>query len=217
MTAADAGLPPVPPPDRLRDLLGDVDVYWLDQMLRGRVAPEAEVLDAGCGGGRNVEYLLRAGQTVFAVDRDPAAVQAVRALAARVSPAPPPADRFAVAELDALPFADGSFDVVLCVAVLHFARDDAHFRGMVDELWRVLRPGGMLFARLSSSACLREGAVRLEGNRWRVPDGTERYLVDLPTLLRETERLGGRRLDPVKTVDVQGMRCMTNWVLGKEG
>ena len=46
-----------------------------------------------------------------------------------------------------------------------------------------------------------------------LPDGTERFLVDLTTLLDWTERVGGTLLDPIKTTNVQGLRCMTTWVL----
>ena len=44
---------------------------------------------------------------------------------------------------------------------------------------------------------------------------TDRYLVSLEDLLRTTNDLGGELLDPVKTVNVQNLRCMTTWVVGK--
>ena len=53
-----------------------------------------------------------------------------------------------VGMLEAMPFGDAVADVVICNSVLHFARDEQHFLAMVEELWRVLRPGGMLFCRL---------------------------------------------------------------------
>ncbi|MQA29385.1 MAG: methyltransferase domain-containing protein, partial [Luteitalea sp.] len=68
---------------------GDIDIYLFDQLLRGRIPPGATVLDAGCGFGRNLVYLLRQGYDVQAVDADSAAVDTVRALAARLAPALP--------------------------------------------------------------------------------------------------------------------------------
>lgn len=198
----------------LHDLLGDIDIYLLDQLLKGRIAPGMAVLDAGCGGGRNLVYLLREGYEVCGVDGNPEAVRQVRHLAAELAPALP-RESFQVADLEAIPFPDGRFDVVLCSAVLHFARDEAHFDRMLDEMWRVLRPGGLFFARLASTIGL-EGRVRPLGGRWfLVPDGSERFLVDAEMLRAATDRLGGIWLDPLKTTLVEDLRSMSTWVLRK--
>jgi tellurite methyltransferase len=195
---------------------GGIDIYLFDQLLRGRFAPPCRVLDAGCGSGRNLHYLLQNGFDVFAVDRDADAVRAVRELSETLG-APIPEDRARVAEIDSLPFDDESFDAVLSSAVLHFATGPNHFGDMLEEMWRVLRPGGLLWVRLASSIGI-EGAIESLGkNRYRLPDGTDRFLVDEAKLLEWGERLGGRLLDPIKTTNVQGLRCMTTWVLAKDG
>ena len=201
----------------LHELLGNIDIYLLDQILKGRIAPGMSVLDAGCGGGRNLVWLLRSGYEVFGVDENPAAVQQVRSLAGQLAPALPP-ESFQVAGVDALPFPDARFDVVVCSAVLHFARDEAHFDRMMDEMWRVLQPGCLFFARLASTIGL-EGRCRplgSPGRRWfLLPDGSERFLVDEEMLQRTTTRLGGLWLDPLKTTLVQNLRSMSTWVLRK--
>lgn len=198
----------------LHDLLGDIDIYLLDQLLKGRIAPGMAVLDAGCGGGRNLVYLLREGYEVCGVDGNPEAVRQVRQLAAELAPALP-RESFQVADLETIPFPDARFDVVLCSAVLHFARDEAHFDRMLDEMWRVLRPGGLFFARLASTIGL-EGRVRpLQGRWFLVPDGSERFLVDAEMLRAATARLGGVWLDPLKTTLVEDLRSMSTWVLRK--
>ncbi len=196
----------------LRARLGDTDVYLLDQVLRGRIGPGARVLDAGCGTGRNVLWFLRAGFEVRAVDRDAERVATLRDRAGAIPGARLDAR---VGDLHALPFADASADVVLAVAVLHFAADRDDLRAQLDELWRVLAAGGLLFARLASSIGLEERVEPRGRGRYRLPDGTDRYLVDRDQLREETERLGATLLDPVKTVNVSDTRCMTTWVLGK--
>jgi len=55
----------------------------------------------------------------------------------------------------------------------------------------------------------------LSGRRHRLPDGSERFLVDEPYLLALTAELGGALVDPLKTTVVQDQRCMTTWVLRK--
>ncbi len=198
----------------LQALFGNIDIYLFDQLLRGRIAPGARVLDAGCGGGRNLVYLLREGFDVHAVDEDPVAVASVRQLAASVAPSRD-AQHISVAPVEELPYPDRSFDVVVSNAVLHFARDDAHFQAMVGEMWRVLRPGGMLFARLASSIGMTMPLEHLGGRRYVLPDGTTRYVVDEAQLMATTDALGGRLLDPLKTTVVQHQRCMTTWVVRK--
>ncbi|MGE3273505.1 MAG: class I SAM-dependent methyltransferase [Vicinamibacterales bacterium] len=193
---------------------GAIDIYLFDQILRGRVSPGARVLDAGCGGGRNLVYLLREGYDVSAADRDAGAVAAVRRLASELAPALPD-DHFRVEPLEGLTFADASFDVVIASAVLHFARDDAHFSAMLDGLWRVLAPGGVLFTRLASTIGMEGRARPIGGGRYHLPDGSDRYLVDADALAGQAQRLGGTLLDPLKTTIVQDQRAMTTWVLGK--
>src|SRR5688572_163323 len=129
---------------------GDIDIYLFDQLLRGRIRPGMTVIDAGCGWGRNLVYLLQAGYHVQAVDSDPAAVEAVRALAARLSPGLPAAN-FRVEPVESMSFPLAAADVVISSAVLHFARDEGHFEAMLLGSWRALTPGGLLFARLASS------------------------------------------------------------------
>ncbi len=193
---------------------GPIDIYLFDQLLRGRITPGMRVLDAGCGGGRNLVYLLREGFDVWAVDSDPVAVAAVRGLAADLAPGLPPG-RFRVAPVEQLPFPDAAFDVVISNAVLHFARDHRQFTAMVEDMWRVLAVGGLLFARLASSIGMADRMRPLGEGRYLLPDGSDRYLVDESQLVGLTSRLGGRLLDPIKTTVVQDQRCMTTWVIAR--
>jgi tellurite methyltransferase len=198
----------------LENQFGQIDIYLLDQLLRGRIRPGMRVMDAACGGGRNLVYFLQAGYDIFATDNDPAAIDTVRRLAARLAPGLP-ASNFRVEPVERMRFPDGFADVVISSAVLHFARDQAPFGEMVHEMWRVLKPAGMLFCRLASSIGMEDRVRRVGDRRFVLPDGSERYLVDEPMLIDLTERLGGRLLDPLKTTVVQDQRCMTTWVVRK--
>jgi SAM-dependent methyltransferase len=199
---------------QLRNDFGDIDIYLFDQLLRGRIAPGMRVLDAGCGTGRNLVYLLKHGYEIAGCDCDPASVTTVRALAARLAPHLPD-DRFRLEPIEDMSFADASADVVLASAVLHFAADDDQFNAMVSGLWRVLAPGGMLFTRLASSIGIETRIEKISGRRFRLPDGSVRYLVDEPLLMTLTASLGGELLDPIKTTVVQEQRAMTTWVVRK--
>ena len=198
----------------LQDHFGPIDIYLFDQLLRGRIAPGMRILDAGSGSGRNLVYLLRTGYEVFAADPDRVSIEAVQRLAAALAPGLP-ASNFRVEPVEEMTFPDAFADVVLCSAVLHFARDDAHFGAMLRGAWRALKPGGLLFARLASSIGMEERVQRVAGRRHRLPDGTQRYLVDEEFLIGMTRDLGGELLDPLKTTVVQDQGCMTTWVVRK--
>ena len=134
----------------LQEQFGDIDIYLFDQLLRGRIAPGSRIIDAGCGSGRNLVYLLREGYEVYGVDPYPRAAEAVRRLAAKLAPALSP-DHFHLELIEAMSFPNGFADFVISSAVLHFARNDDHFQAMLRETWRVLKPGGLLSCRLASS------------------------------------------------------------------
>jgi len=196
----------------LQEQFGLIDIYLFDQLLRGRIHPGMRVLDAGCGSGRNLVYLLRERYEIFGIDESPTAIDATRALAASLAPTLPPTN-FRVGPIEALSLPDSFADLVLCSAVLHFARDDQHFEAMLHNLWRVLKPGGLLFCRLASTIGMEQRQI--SGRRFLSPDGVERYLVDEALLVKLTHQLDGQLLDPLKTTVVQNQRCMTTWIVQK--
>jgi tellurite methyltransferase len=198
----------------LRDEFGDIDIYVFDQLLKGRIHSDQKILDAGCGAGRNIEYMLRQGMEVYGVDQNERAVEKVHMLAKRVAPSYF-SDRFLTASVEELPFADEYFDVVLSIAVLHFAADSLHFERMMSEMARVLKPGGLFIARLASSVGIEHLVVRKHDEVYDLPDGSSRYLVSDEKLVELTNRFPGELIDPIKTTVVQRLRSMTTWCVRK--
>ena len=219
----------------LRDEFGDIDIYLFDQLLRGRITAGMRIFDAGCGAGRNLVYLIRQGFEVCGNDTNPAAIAQVRALAAALASASAAGGRgvtapelagrpnaseggsalepdFRVEAIENTSFPDAHADVVIASAVLHFARDRAHFDAMVGQLGRVLRPGGLFFARLASSIGIADAITPLGNGRFRLPDGSDRFLVDAAVIDDWTRRLGAALIDPIKTTVVHEQRSMTTWV-----
>jgi SAM-dependent methyltransferase len=198
----------------LHEQFGQIDVYLFDQLLRRRIVPGMRVLDVGCGSGRNIVYLMQAGHEVFGIDPDARAIEAVRQLASRLAPHLPP-DNFRVEAVERTSFPAAFADLVISSAVLHFARDDEQFTAMVGASWRLVRPGGLLFCRLASSIGMERHLDLAGGRRCRLPDGSDRYLVDEALLMGLTREVGGELIDPLKTTIVQNQRCMTTWVVRK--
>jgi SAM-dependent methyltransferase len=198
----------------LQQLYGNIDIYLFDQLLKGTYDNCKKVLDAGSGGGRNLIYFLRNGYEVYGIDPNPNAVSAVKQLSQTLTHTNSK-ENFVVASAENLPFDDNYFDLVISSAVLHFASNPDHFDNMIHSMWRVLKPGGYLFARLASDIGI-ETLVHSVGNgRYLLPDGSERFLVNQQLLLQYTENLNARLHEPIKTTNVQNLRCMTTWCLQK--
>lgn len=198
----------------LQEWFGGIDIYLFDQLLKGRFVSGMRVLDAGCGTGRNLVYFLRSGYQVFGVDESREAIAQTRRIAARLAPHLPE-DNFRVETVARMSFADAAFDVVLSSAVLHFADHEQQWEAMLKEMWRVLKPGGIFFARLASSIGIEDLVDLIQGRRYHLPDGSDRFLVDEAMLLRVTAELGGEFIEPIKTTVVQNMRAMTTWCVRK--
>lgn len=200
--------------DNLRQLYGDIDIYLFDQLLKGTYNRCQKVLDIGCGGGRNLFYFLQNSYEVYGIDPNPEAVEAVKSLSANLAPGNPTSN-FIVAAAENMPFADASFDLAISSAVLHFAQSHEHFDAMLRSIWRIIKPGGYLFARLASNIGIEHLVHDLGNGRYFLPDGSERFLVNEQTLLRYTYDLNGQLHEPIKTTNVQNLRCMTTWCVQK--
>ena len=199
-------------------LLRGIDVYLLDQVMKGNVGVGKRVLDAGCGHGRNIAYFMQAGHDVCAIDISETAVSRVKELAHELAPGSPAGNiqPGRVEDLVAI-HGEAAFDLVICIAVLHFAENPAHFEQMLDSLWATLAPGGILFARLATNMGVEAQLNPVDGAVGRdvMGDGSTRFVVSMDDLLAQTERLGGKLLEPIKSVVVQDLRSMGVWVIRK--
>lgn len=198
----------------LQEYFGNIDIYLFDQILKGRFEPEMSILDAGCGGGRNLVYFLRNNFEVFGIDQNPEAISQIRQIANVLHP-DLPSENFQVSTVENMPFPSEKFDVIISSAVLHFAKNEEHFKAMFLEMGRVLQSGGIFFARLASSIGIEHLITPTGNGRYFLPDGSERFLVDEKMLISLTEDSGAVLLEPIKTTNVQNLRCMTTWVLRK--
>ena len=99
------------------------------------------VLDLGSGTGRHVVYLARRGFTVLGLDNSPEGIAVTRRWLAEEGLE---ADLQLQSMTERLPYADGFFDAVISVQVIHHA-DIATIRKIVQEITRVLKRGGFLF------------------------------------------------------------------------
>ncbi|WP_430411774.1 class I SAM-dependent methyltransferase [Kordia sp.] len=193
----------------LNEILGNADIYLIDQILKGRYQEHDVILDAGCGSGRNLYYFHESGFTFYAIDAN---AEHIENLQERY---PKLATNFKVATLENIPFPDTTFDHILCNAVLHFAKSETHFKEMFAELVRVLKIGGSLFIRMTSDIGVEGKATLLQSGVYYLRDESERFLLTR-SLLNEvvnTHKLSF--LENVKSTNVNDVRSMTTLVFTK--
>ncbi|HUZ61404.1 MAG TPA: class I SAM-dependent methyltransferase [Hanamia sp.] len=195
----------------LHELIGNTDIYLLDQIMKGGYIAGEKILDTGCGNGRNLIWFLKNDFEVYAVDRDPAAIKYLESVHPDFNK-----ERLQVAEIDKLPFGNNFFDHVISSAVLHFAKSVLHFNDMIKEMVRVLKPNGSLFIRMTSDIGIENKIQHIENGVYHIPDGSIRFLLT-PNLLKNMMYKNNLSfIEPLKTVNVDGLRCMSTLVLRKK-
>lgn len=194
----------------INSLLGNTDIYLVDQIMKDRYSQGAVVLDAGCGEGRNLHWFIKNFFSIYGIDTDEAAINELKRTYKKL-----PADRFQVGAIEAMPFRDAFFDAVISSAVLHFATGEAHFFAMLSEMIRVLKRGGTLFIRMTSDIGIENKVQLISNGIYNLPDGSTRFLLtrDLFSNLMSAHPVS--LLDEFKTVNVNDLRCMSTIVLRK--
>ena len=200
---------------QLNHELGNIDIYLLDAILKGRFTPGMRLLDAGCGEGRNLHWFIRNNYDVWACDSNPSAIRMLQYVARGLNPTFDK-NRFITAPVEELPYPDQLFDAVICNAVLHFAENREHFVQMWKQLYRVVKPDGLLFIRMASNIGMSPDELEETDNgKFMLPDGSLRFLLT-PALLEEMLREHpAKQLEPLKSVVVQNARSMATMVLQK--
>jgi SAM-dependent methyltransferase len=184
------------------------------RLLEATCGRTRRILDVGCstGAAAVAMALSRAlgPEEVIGIDPDPLSLRAAE-VRARAHELPRRRTLFRRVRPDApLPFASEHFDLVVCLSVLEFVPTAATRRRLVDEMKRVVRPGGCVFLSTPSPLRLRDlhakrwlgDLVRRDGFPWApspwwlrgVLADFERVPIDTWLLSRELEQAGLPRI-----------------------
>lgn len=193
----------------ITDLLGQTDIYLIDQLMKGRYKQEDKILDAGCGNGRNMHWFILNQLDIYGVDQDQGCINFLKIRH------PEYEHKLLQAPVSALPYETGYFDHVISSAVLHFAVSEVHFLEMLNEMIRVLRPGGTLFIRMTSDIGIENQITPIAEGVFHLPDGSNRFLLTRELLSQITETCKVSLQEPLKTVNVNDQRCMSTLLFQK--
>lgn len=191
-------------------ILGRTDIYLIDQIMKGRYLQGNKMLDAGCGGGRNMYWFVQNDFDIYGTDWSEAAILNLKKEYPNL-----PAENFQVCLVEKMPFANDFFDHVISSAVLHFANNEQHFKEMLGEMIRVLKPGGSIFIRMTSDIGIEDKVKLLSNGNHKIPDGSMLFLLTKPLLAACMEEFNLSFLEPLKTVNVNDLRCMSTLMLLK--
>jgi tellurite methyltransferase len=194
----------------IQALLGQTDIYLIDQIMKGRYNPTDTILDAGCGSGRNMYWFLLNGFNINGIDISGVAIEELKNKHPDF-----PAERFLVSSLENIPFASNHFNHIMCSAVLHFAKSIAQFNCMLTEMVRVLKPGGSLFIRMTTDIGIEDKVQLIADGIYAIPDGTTRFLLTRQLLAACMQQNSLSFIEPLKTVNVDDVRCMSTLLLQK--
>jgi len=153
------------------------------------------VLDLGCAGGRNADFLARRGFDVRAVDASEAMAAETRRRLESILGVEQAERRVRVGRMDNLDWApDGSFDLIVALGVYHCAQSFAEWDRSLSETARVLAPRGQLLVSVfTPETDLTGRGITPVAGQPHVYEGFESgrtVLVDAATLDSELARHG---------------------------
>ncbi len=194
----------------IHEVIGDTDIYLVDQILKGRYHKKEMILDAGCGDGRNMHWFLNNQHCIYGIDINGSCIAHLKLDHPELQPI-----RLQVAQIELMPFGDEFFHHIISSAVLHFAEDTDHFFSMMKEMCRVLKPNGSLFIRMTTDIGIEDKVKPLKNGTYALPDGSTRFLLTRQLLKIVLQDFCLSLHEPIKVVNVSDMRCMTTLLLQK--
>lgn len=99
-----------------------------------QITPEMKLLDLCCGSGQATRYLVERSAHVTGLDASPLSIRRAQHNV--------PQAKFVEGWAEAMPFAEGQFDLVHTSAALHEMKPE-QLRQILQEVYRVLKPGGV--------------------------------------------------------------------------
>ncbi len=189
----------------LRDInnyFGDMDLFLMDFILKGKIPENARVLDVGCGEGRNSLYFIQQGYDYTGIDSDASKISLIEYLTQQSGQG-----RTVFLNEDLSEFTSGKpFDFIICSRMLHFSEDEQMFHTSIQKLCDLLGSGGLLYIAMDSvfdtviKYSVENGPVVFPDGKIRFPLTKDRYNRMLDFFLEE---------EPPRTIIHHGKRAQS--------
>ncbi len=185
-----------------------MDLFLLDLILKGKIPKNARILDAGCGEGRNAIYFIQEGYDYLGIDSDESKILLAQYMANSISTSKA---KFEVGNIHSMNDY-GTFDLVICSRVLHFAESEQDFFEMWSCLSEQVDTGGMIYVSMDSIMDNNLG-VQVENGRFEFPDGAVRFAIT--NSIYEEIKKGFELVEPLKTLVQNETRAQSFFTLRK--
>lgn len=147
---------------------------WLDSFANIIDDCKTPIIDLGCGSGNDTLYLIEKGKKVIPCDYSQNAINNIKKNF-------PEADRTECFDMTkGLPFDDNFTDIIISDLSMHYFTEEKTF-GLLDEMKRVLKPGGILLFRVNSIRDFNHGAgkgTEIEKHLYETADGRYKRFFD---------------------------------------
>lgn len=197
--------------DDINNYFGDLDLFLLDQLLKGNIR-SGKVLELGFGDGRNLLHFLQAGYEVHGVDLDPSSIALMKAFAKNLKQGCP--ENFIKTSATDLPYDDAFFDTVICCRLFHFLSDQDK-KIAWHQIHRVLRPNGICYFTANSTINFEHSIVGHEEGQHSFPDGTQGYMLNQKHLSAFLTDSGFKQIEPTRHIQYDDQHAETILVLQK--
>ncbi len=197
--------------NKIRDInnyFGDMDLFLLDLILKGKIPENASILDAGCGEGRNAIYFIQEGFEYKGIDSDESKIRLAQYMSDNISTSKATFEVGDIRKLDS----DKTYDLVICSRVLHFAESENDFFEMWSTLTQSVNSGGMIYISMDSKIDNPLGEL-VENGRFEFPDGAIRFAITDP-IYQEIKK-GFELVEPMKTLVQNETRAQSFFTLRK--
>lgn len=184
--------------------LGNIDLFLLDQILKGRFEQAESILEVGCGEGRNLTYFIRNGYDVWGIDNNPTALKMLHMMGRSLHKTFDK-EKFIEADISGIPFPPQSFDAIICASVLHFLPSEDAFFAAWDTMMKVLRKDGFLFLSMYSN-------IPFPGKMQ-----SDFFLLTGTLYQTVLHRYKLQEVEPVKTVAMGNTQPLAYLILQKQG
>ncbi|MEM6735448.1 MAG: methyltransferase domain-containing protein [Bacteroidota bacterium] len=197
---------------KIRDInnyFGDMDLFLIDAILKGKIPQEGKVLDIGCGEGRNGIFFINEEYEYLGIDQNASRISLIDYLSKSSKTA---IARFQVGRMQEIDLSE-EFDVIICSRILHFAENEQDFQLIWRNIVQHLNTQGVLYFSMDSAMIGQE--VKAKGNgKYEFQDGHISYALN-PSLY-EYMLKGFSELEYLKTVIYNNKRINSFGLLRKD-
>ncbi len=179
--------------EEINRFFGDIDLALMDALLKGQLPAKGDVLDLGCGEGRNAFYFIQSKYSYTGVDEDRRQIQLCEYVAQTLRYS---SVRFIHKRIQELNL-KAQFDIIICSRILHFAEDLDDFLNMWYVISKHLKSNGLVYIAMDSIIDS-PIAKAFDQYRFEFPDGKLRFPLRKEHYAKMLE--GFKEVEPLKTI-----------------